>query len=103
EIVRHCTFNSCTYSTCSLEALTLGTQNILIDEDGLASYYFGPLLNDPTFTRYCKNADDYIETINSFQIQDSATIHANNRTNFSPDYDANLMVSLNRIFHDNHY
>ncbi|MFO7256969.1 MAG: hypothetical protein DIU61_004700 [Bacteroidota bacterium] len=100
EVVRHCTFHSTTYSTCNLEALTLGTQNVVIDEDGLSSYYLGSLLNDTTFTRFCKNADEYVETIKSFQVQERAVVHASNRNNFAPDYVRNLQSALNKILHD---
>lgn len=102
EVARHCTFNSSTFSTCNLEALTLGTQNVLINEDGLSSFYLGSLLNDETFTRFCKSPEDYIETIHSFQIQDREAVHNSNRNNFSPDYVKNLQLALKKIFHDNH-
>lgn len=59
EIVRHCDFNTSTNSTCCIEALALGAQNILIDEDGMASQYFGKVLTDKRFTSFVKSKEEY--------------------------------------------
>jgi hypothetical protein len=63
EIVRHCDFNSSTTSTCCIEALALGAQNILIDEDGMASQYYGKVLTESRFTSFVKSKEEYSREI----------------------------------------
>jgi hypothetical protein len=59
EIIRHCDFNTSTSSTCCIEALALGAQNILIDEDGMASQYYGKVLSDSRYTSFVKSKEEY--------------------------------------------
>lgn len=97
EVVRHCTYNCCTFSTCSLEALSLGTQNVLIDEDGMTSYYFGDTLSDSRYTLFTKSKKELIEGIANFEVKPRNEIKASNHLAYYPGYSDNLRNALERI------
>lgn len=87
EIVRHCDFNSSTNSTCCIEALALGARNILIDEDGLASQYFGRILKDEEITRFARSNEEYINHIKSMPFLSRIEVKGRNKGNYMDDYD----------------
>jgi hypothetical protein len=97
EVVRHCTYNSCTNSTCCLEALTLGVPNILIDEDGLVSSYYGNVLTNQKTTKFARNKEEYIELVRDFEPVSREEITYSNMRNFMPNYQENLQNALKRI------
>lgn len=97
EVVRHCTFNSCTISTCSLEALTLGITNILIDEDGATSAYYGKILTDTRATKFAKTKKEYIELLKSTEPLSKEEVMMSNQENVVPHYEENVKETLTEI------
>ncbi len=90
EIVRHCDFNSSTNSTCCIEALALGARNILIDEDGLASQYFGRILTDVEITRFVRSKEEYINNIKSMPFLSRIEAKRRNEGNYMDNYDQRI-------------
>ncbi|MEM9077489.1 MAG: hypothetical protein AAGC43_10635 [Bacteroidota bacterium] len=98
EVVRHCTFNSSTISTCNLEAISLGVQNILIeDSTKLTKKYYGELLSDTSVTKFVETVDEYVECINTFKPIEKERIINSNDKNYMPNYPKNLILALNKI------
>ncbi|MEQ9168060.1 MAG: hypothetical protein RLO12_17495, partial [Fulvivirga sp.] len=102
EIVRHCDFNSCTNSTCCLEAISFGARNILIDEDGLATQYFGNVLLDSNITRFAKSKENYIQHITTMAPMEKTKVRSSNSgiyaegTKEQINEVINLIATLNR-------
>lgn len=89
-ITKAADFHSTVYSTCALEAPSLGVQNILINIDGYSKVYYGGLLNDPRITRYVENPEDFVSTIHSFEILPKQYVMEQNRQIFAPNYIQNV-------------
>lgn len=94
EVVRHCDFHTATNSTCCLEALSLGSRNILIDRDGLASQYYGIVLANTNFTVFVKTIDEYENALLSMPFVSRKQTMDNNELNYMPDHESNLKVFL---------
>jgi hypothetical protein len=83
-LVRHCDIHTATDSTCCLEALTLGVQNILINDNGSAFRYYGHLV-DPLYTKFADDPDAYIQYMNSYIPYSREAIIASNKDNYMAD------------------
>ncbi|EZH72290.1 hypothetical protein ATO12_22830 [Aquimarina atlantica] len=98
ETVRHCYYHSCSISTCSLEALSLGVPNILIDEDGNTSSYYGELLNNPKTTKFAKSVNEYIKFVQNFVKPEKQKIIDSNSINYKANYSKNLDSALKFLY-----
>lgn len=83
-LVRHCDIHTATDSTCCLEALTLGVQNILINDNGSAFRYYGHLV-DPLYTRFADDPDAYIQFMNNYIPSSRDAVIASNKDNYMAD------------------
>jgi hypothetical protein len=90
-------FHSTIFSTCALEAPSLGVQNILINYDNLSRYYYEDVLNNEKITRFVDTPEEYVKEINSFEKLDRATIIQLNEQNIRPGYKNNLRTALKEI------
>ena len=97
EIILHSDFHLTVYSTCALEAPTLGIKNILFDIDGQATRYFGEILNDRNTTFFVKEANE-IESILDQEIYNSNAVIKANRKVFYDNYTTNMDAFLNKIY-----
>ncbi len=83
-LVRNCDAHTATDSTCCLEALSLGIQNVLINDNGSAFRYYGDLV-DPAFTKFANDYNEYIQFMNNLRPASPVEIVASNRGNFMPN------------------
>lgn len=97
EIIRHCDYNSSTTSTCCIEAISLGAQNILIDEDGSASLYFGKVLTDRRVTRFAKSKDDYKAQFVSLARLSRDEVKEGNAQNYAANHDQQMHLVLDTL------
>ena len=63
EVMHLCEVHSTVFSTCALEAPTLGKPNVLVNIENKSVEYFSTLLIDPQVTRFVDSVGDYIQEI----------------------------------------
>ena len=97
EIISHCHFHSTMFSTCAIEAPSLGVQNILINLKNYAKLNYGRLLSDPLVTKFVETPLEYVEAIGHFEIQTKEKIIQSNRGNILPEYSVNLKNCMVRL------
>ena len=97
EIMAQCDFHSTVYSTCALEAPSIGVQNILINLNNLSKMNYHSVLNNEEITRYVSTPEEYVETINNFKIQEKKYIINTNKDVIVPGYKENIKGILNLI------
>ena len=90
-------YHSTVYSTCAIEAPSLGVQNILINIKNLSKEYYQNLLTDKKITKYVENPEEYVETIKNFNKLEKRIIIESNKHIFSNNYRRNLHNSLKKI------
>jgi len=83
-------FHSTVYSTCALEAPSLGVQNILINIDGLSKQFYGPVLDDDRITRYVETPEELVKSISTFEKIDRDTACKLNEDIIAIDYRKNI-------------
>ncbi len=90
ELMMYVDFHSTVYSTCAVEAPSLGVQNILINIDNLSKQYYGADLNDSRVTRYTDTPKEFVEIINTFEKLDRDTICKLNEDIIAANYVQNI-------------
>lgn len=90
ELMAYVDFHSTVYSTCALEAPSLGVQNILINIDNLSRQYYGAVLNDSRITRYTDTPEGFVKVINNFEKLERDAIVKFNEHIIATDYKSNI-------------
>jgi len=97
KTIKHVDFHTTVYSTCAVEAPSLGVQNILVDIGGLATHYFSSVLSDPSVTRITDTPRDYVDAIRDLPKMAAEEIVSRNGANFRTDYDRNIRKHLSEV------
>ncbi|PKP20986.1 MAG: hypothetical protein CVU05_07760 [Bacteroidetes bacterium HGW-Bacteroidetes-21] len=97
EMISVCDYHTTVFSTCALEAPSLGVPNILVNIKGLSKLHYEEVLNDSNTTLYVNSPEEYIEAIKTFKVKDKAVIRALNREVILPDYKVNIKNALKKI------
>lgn len=97
EMVMYVDFHSTAYSTCALEAPSLGVQNIMINVDDTSKIHFEKVLDNKNITKFVDTPEEYVEVIREFKILDFQTIIQSNEKNIVPNYFENLNKFLKGI------
>lgn len=95
ELMAYCDFHSTVYSTCAIEAPSLGVQNILVDIDNLARAYYGEVLSDDRVTRFADTPDDYVALVRTLPKLDRDLVRELNRDFFVTNYHENIRNFVN--------
>ncbi len=90
-------YHSTVYSTCAIEAPSLGVQNILINLHNKSKEYYSNLLTDEKITKYVETPKEYVQTINRFKKLDKKTIRSSNNHIFVQNYHKNLKKFLTEM------
>ena len=90
QMMMYVDFHSTIYSTCALEAPSLGVQNVLVNIDNLSKTYYGDVLSDSQITRYVETPDEYVEAIRTFPRLDSETLCRANEHIIATGYRQNI-------------
>jgi hypothetical protein len=90
ELMAYTDFHSTVNSTCALEAPALGVQNILVDIDGQAKWFYEAVLCDSRVTRFVDTPKQYVDTINSFPKLDRDTVCKLHEDFFATNYKENI-------------
>jgi len=96
ELMMYVDFHSTVYSTCALEAPSLGVQNILLNIGNLSKQHYGTVLNDTRVTRYADTPGELVEIINTFGKLDRDIISKLNEHIIATDYKRNLQSLVRR-------
>ncbi|MFC1927484.1 hypothetical protein ACFLW7_02795 [Chloroflexota bacterium] len=96
ELMMLVDFHATVYSTCAIEAPSLGVQNILINIDGLSKRFYGNILNDNRVTRFADTPQELVSIANSFEKYDRDTIVKLNEDLIATDYTRNIQDLLRR-------
>jgi hypothetical protein len=96
NIIMHCNAHCTLYSTCALEAPTLGIPNILIDLNGVASRYYGKLLS-ANHTKYAKDSHGFFEALDKIKKLDTISVKQFNQNLFAQDNARKLEKLLGKI------
>jgi hypothetical protein len=97
EIMAYVDFHSTVYSTCALEAPSLGVQNILINIDNLSTRYYGTVLNDKQITRYADTPEEFVSIVNNFEELDRDTVAKLNEDFIASNYEKNIRELLRHL------
>jgi hypothetical protein len=97
EIIRESDFHSTVFSTCAMEAPSLGTQNILINLENLSEIHYGSVLTNKEITRFVATPEEYVNTISHFKILSKEDIIEANSEIVGPGYSRNLKEILKTI------
>ncbi|GAB1446648.1 hypothetical protein MASR2M41_24430 [Flammeovirgaceae bacterium] len=98
EIIRLTSCHTTMYSTCAIEALALGTPNILVNIDNLAQVHLGETLCSRKSTIFVDTVEEYIEALNRVKGCRKEEIVKLNSDLISPHYQNNVRESLKTIF-----
>lgn len=96
ELMMLVDFHSTVYSTCALEAPSLGVQNILMNVDGLAKRYYGEVLSDSRITRYADRPEEFVAIAHVFERLDRDAVSRLNSDAIAGNYAKNIRELLRR-------
>jgi hypothetical protein len=97
QVMRQSDFHTCVRSTTALEAVALGTQNILIDIRGYATSYFKTSLTDSKITRFVESEAEYLTELTTFNRLPRAEIINSDNNLITPNFVHNLHEVLQKI------
>ena len=97
EIIWHADFHSTVFSTCALEAPSIGVRNILINIENRSKALFEDKLNDEEITKYSETPKEYIDIINSASNLSREIIINKNASIIIPDYRQNITNFINYL------
>jgi hypothetical protein len=90
QIIWHADFHSTVFSTCALEAPSIGIRNVLINLENRSKMHFKDKLNDEAVTRYTNTPKQYLEEINSMPSISRDFIIEKNASVIIPNYKENI-------------
>jgi hypothetical protein len=94
QSITQTSFHATMYSTCAIEAPSLGTRNILININGLARKHFDHLI-DGFVTHLVNKPDEFIKCL-ALPVADKLEIMNKNKGNISLGYEGNLKEALKK-------
>lgn len=97
EAILQADFHSTIFSTCALEAPSLGTPNLLIDIDGLSRKSYESILTDPSATRYVTTIGEFLHLVSIRWFADRGVMIKNNDNLIKPGYQDNLTRALSGL------
>lgn len=97
EMMAYVDYHSTVYSTCAIEAPSLGVQNILINLQGLAKEYYIELLSDDRITLFVETPDELVAKIRNMDKLEKSLIKESNSDLFVQGYQDRLSTFLNQI------
>lgn len=96
EVILSSNFHMTAYSSCALEAPSLGVRNILLNTDNKAQVYYGKTLSK-SGTFFCENIDEIEKVIFDSEEYKSSEIKDANRRNIMPYYETNIDAFLESL------
>jgi hypothetical protein len=100
EIIAQTDFHSTVFSSCAIEAPSMGKQNILINLDALSKMHFGSVLTNEKVTKFVESPSEYLRCIETFEKQDRQYILDSNKEIITPNYLSKLKEKLATIIEE---
>lgn len=100
NIILHCNVHCSLYSSCALEAPSLGIPNILIDIDGFASKYYKNILSN-AHTKYVTTEENFFVALKELAFLKKNFIQNKNKNIFLKNYNDNIVSFLKKLEVDN--
>lgn len=94
QVIWHSDIHSTVFSTCALEAPSIGVKNVLINIENMSKHIFDDILNDKTVTRYSADPLDYLHMVNSTVPEPKNDIIEKNKEIIVPGYKKNIKSTL---------
>ena len=100
EVMAACDFHTTVFSTCALEAPTLGKPNILVNIGNKSTDYFSAILTDSRVNRYVDSADGFISEIEKGGFPNEMEIKKSNSKVMVSGFDENLKSALKLVLQE---
>lgn len=84
------------YSSCALEATSLGKINLMFNLNGKAKAYYSEKLPPSNCNFYANNLYELIEILANLPLIDSTVIQDSNKNNFAVGYASNVIKFINQ-------
>jgi len=97
ELMKYVDVHVTVFSSCAIEAPSLGVRNILINIDGYAKMYYGDTLLDKVLTRFVETPHELVDEIKNMKPLAKCSIIDANSTYISPGYFENLKNYLHEL------
>jgi hypothetical protein len=85
------------YSSCAIEAPSMGVRNIMINIKGYAKSYFGHILNNESVTKYVETPLELVNEIQKLTPTNKWEIIEANSKQITPRYRENLEKYLRKL------
>lgn len=90
EIIKATSFHTTMFSTCAIEALALGTPNILVNINNFSKKHLYDILGDSKSTVFVDTVDEYIKAIETYKILTKEDVIRDNSDFLLPNYKQNI-------------
>jgi hypothetical protein len=97
ELMKYVDIHVTAYSSCAIEAPSMGVRNILLNISGYAKSYYGHILRDESTTKYVETPSELVNELKKLKPVDKNTIALSNSTLIAPRYRENLMKYLREL------
>lgn len=97
ELISQADVHLTAYSSCALEANTLGVGNLLYNLNNKAKDYYSAKIKSGPYNQYADDLEELNEKLNNFPALNSERTKEENTRNFSKDYQRNLANFLSDI------
>jgi hypothetical protein len=94
ELMKYVDIHVTAYSSCAIEAPSMGVRNLLINIGGYAKSYYGHILRDEIVTRYVETPRELVDEIMRLPPVDKKGIIEANAALITPRYRNNLLKYL---------
>ncbi|MEX2482965.1 MAG: hypothetical protein WED10_00295 [Brumimicrobium sp.] len=99
QIIWHADIHSTMYSTCALEAPSIGVKNVLINIENKSKLFFEGILNDENITKYSDEPEQFLEMVNATTPESKSNIIEKNASIILPNYKKNIKNFIENIKH----
>ncbi len=97
EIMSQSDFHSTVFSTCAIEAPSIGIQNIMINIDNMSKIIYEDTLTNASVNMFIESPEEYVKAIYEFKKMEKSEIIRTNMHIVLPDYSKNLVKILDQI------
>tara|TARA_R110002050_G_scaffold200591_1_gene335569 strand:- start:122214 stop:123593 length:1380 start_codon:yes stop_codon:yes gene_type:complete len=97
EVIAICDYHTTVFSTCALEAPTLGKGNVLVNINNKSKEYFDHILTDNRVTRFANSATDFINELEKGDFPNALEIKKSNNRVMVSGFEANLQSALQEM------
>ncbi len=97
ELMLYVDIHSTVYSSCAVEAPSLGAPNILININNLSKLYFSSLLRDERVSKYVETPEEFLEAVRSFNGMSREYVASLNEDIIKPGYLDNIKLFINSV------